>query len=197
MSIRRLLGAALLVALPLLTFAQTASHAMTAPLPQGYLCCNLRSDGEWISDISYVNLNASMLTLGTPIKVTGYGRFRAFVDVNGGKQALGSDYSRDLSMEAVVKRYVVTEDPKSRLAGYPEKIRQPITTARLAIGTSREQVVMAVGYPVSSENSDLGATTRRSWITSDNEYQVEFGADNRVSRGVVANPLIRHVVVLD
>ncbi len=80
-------------------FLMTASHA-GAPAPEekpvGYLCCNMRTDGSWISDINYDENGKKIVPVGTPLKVTGYGHYRVKVDINGKSQAIGNDYSRDL-----------------------------------------------------------------------------------------------------
>lgn len=59
-----LAGAALLVALTV--------AAGTEEKPSGYLCCNLRTDGSWISDINYAENGKTVIALGTPLKVTGW-----------------------------------------------------------------------------------------------------------------------------
>jgi hypothetical protein len=102
--------------------AVLAGHAAAQPLFEGFLCCNLRSDGSWISEINYVWPGARLFPVGTPVKVTGYGRQRVFLDIEGGKQALGNDYSRDLALDAFAERYILKEDPRPKIATFPEKI---------------------------------------------------------------------------
>ena len=57
--------------------------------PAGYLCCNMRTDGSWISDINYDENGKHIITVGTPLKVTGYGHYRVKVEINGKSQAIG------------------------------------------------------------------------------------------------------------
>lgn len=45
MSVRLVLCTLLLAAAPGALFAQA--------MPEGFLCCNLRTDGKWITDINY------------------------------------------------------------------------------------------------------------------------------------------------
>lgn len=45
-----------------------------------------------------------MLSAGTPVKITGYGRQRVNIEVAGGKQSIGNDYSRELDLAAFAKR---------------------------------------------------------------------------------------------
>ena len=172
-----------------------ALHAQ--PMPEGYLCCNLRTDGSWISDINYAEGGKRIVPVGTPVRVTGYGRYRAHVELAGsGKQAIGNDYSRDLDMGAFAQRYVVAEDPRTKLASYSAKVREAITTARLIPGMTREQVLMSVGYPVSSENPDLHAKVWRFWRSSFAEFQVTFDDGGRV-KDITTDPQTRNLVVMD
>jgi hypothetical protein len=149
--------------------------------PVGFLCCNMRTDGSWISDINYDANGKKIIPVGTPIKVTGYGHYRVKVDINGKGQAIGNDYSRDLALDVFAKRYVVADDPAAKIATYPKKIQDAIAQARIVLGMTREQVLMSVGYPVSSENHNLEDKTWRFWLGSYSEFRVKFDANGRVT----------------
>jgi hypothetical protein len=142
--------------------------------PAGFLCCNMRTDGSWITDINYDEPHKHIIPVGTPTKVTGYGRFRVKVDMNGQKQEIGNDYSRDLDLVSFAKRYVVADDPQVKIATYPQNIQDAIRKARLVKGMTREQVLMSVGYPVSSENHNLDDKTWRFWLFSFSEFRCKF-----------------------
>ena len=60
--------AALLGALAIPVWAQ--------PTFEGFLCCNLRTDGSWASDSNYAESGKRIIPVGTPVRVTGYGRYR-------------------------------------------------------------------------------------------------------------------------
>jgi hypothetical protein len=181
-------AAALLGALSLPAAAQ--------PTFDGFLCCNMRSDGSWISDGNYAESGKRIIPAGTPARVTGYGRNRVQVELNGSKQAIGNDYSRDLDLGTFARRYVVSEDPARKIAGYPPKIRDEIKSARVTKGMTREQVAMAVGYPMSSENPNLDAPVWRMWLGSFSEFQVLFDNAGRV-RHVETDPQTRNLVVME
>jgi len=142
--------------------------------PAGFLCCNMRTDGSWISDINYDENAKRIIPVGTPIKVTGYGRYRVKVEINGKGQAIGNDYSRDLDLVTFANRYVVADDPAAKIATYPKNIQDAIASARLVKGMTREQVMMSVGYPVSSENHHLEDKTWRFWVSSFSEFRCKF-----------------------
>jgi hypothetical protein len=161
----------------------------------GYLCCNMRTDGSWISDINYDENGKKVIPAGTPVKVVGYGRHRVNIEIGGKKQAIGNDYSRDLQPEVFARRYVVSESPSDKLAQYPKPIQDAITSMRLAKGMSREQVQMAVGYPVSSENPNLDAKIWRYWLSSFAEFRVRFD-DRGLVTDIEADPDTRDKVLM-
>ncbi len=158
-----------------------ASAAFAQDKPQGFLCCNMRTDGQWISDSNYAEGSKTIIPLGTPVKVTGYGRNRVNVAFADGAQQIGNDYSRNLRIEEFAKRYVVAEDPLQKLAGYAPKIQTAIRSARVTNGMTREQVIMALGWPMASENPHLDAATWRYWLWTFDEFQVRFDDSGRVS----------------
>jgi hypothetical protein len=155
-------------------------HAIAEDKPAGYLCCNMRSDGSWISDINYDENGKHIIPVGTPVKVTGYGHYRVKVEINGKSQAIGNDYSRDLPDDVFAKRYVVPDNPAAKIAAFSPKIQAAISSARIAIGMTREQVLMSVGYPVSSENHNLDDKTWRFWLSSFGEFHVVFDNNGNV-----------------
>jgi hypothetical protein len=132
----------------------------------GFLCCNMRTDGSWISDINY-DENGKHIN-------------RIKLNIQGKDQAIGNDYSRDLSLDEFGKRYVVTDDPALKIHTFPKNIQDAIAAARIAKGMTREQVLMSVGYPVSSENHTLSDKTWRFWLTSFAEFHVRFDDSDHV-----------------
>jgi hypothetical protein len=85
------------------------ASALAADKYDGFLCCNMRSDGSWISDINYDENGKHIIPVGTPLTVLGTGRNRVRIKIDGKEQAIGNDYSRDLSLDDFAKRYVVTD----------------------------------------------------------------------------------------
>ena len=183
-----------LLVLGLLTASGLAGAADIAKY-DGFLCRNLHTDGSWISDSNYAGDGKRMLPVGTPVSVTGFGHHRVNLKIAGEKQSIGNDYSRDLDNTVFAARYVVTADPKLKLATYPPKIRQAIADGKLTGGMTREQVLMAVGYPISSENPNLEASLWRYWRNSFSEYQVQFDPSGRLVK-VTADPQLMNLVWL-
>jgi len=175
--------------------AVLANPALADDKFMGYLCCNMRTDGSWISDINYDESGKTVIPAGTPVQVVGYGHQRVRIEIAGKKQAIGNDYSRDLKLDAFARRYVVSDNPSDKLAHYPKQIQDAIGSMRLTKGMSREQVLMAVGYPVSSENPNLDAKVWRYWLSSFAEFRVTFDDRGLVS-DVDGDPDTRAKVIL-
>src|SRR5580658_772517 len=86
-----------------ITFTAFAGLALADDKFAGYLCCNMRTDGSWITGINYAENGKTIIPVGTPVKVDGYGRQRVRIEVGGKKQAIGNDYSRDLKLDVFAK----------------------------------------------------------------------------------------------
>ncbi|GAC1664922.1 MAG: hypothetical protein NVS9B2_03290 [Steroidobacteraceae bacterium] len=147
---------------------------------QGFACCVLHYHRDWINDGNYAEL--PMIPAGTPIEVLNYGSNRAYVKVEGKPMRLGHDYGRDQeSLEAWVNKIVVSEDPRPRIATYPPPVQAAIREGKVMVGMTREQAIAAIGYPLTSENVSLEAPMWRIWRSSHGEYDLNFGADGRIS----------------
>jgi hypothetical protein len=147
---------------------------------QGYACCDLHYDKDWINDGNYAEL--PMIPAGTPIEVLSYGRQRAAVKVDGKPMRLGHDYGRDQeSLDAWVNKIVIKDDPRGRISSYPSAIQEAIRQGKVMIGMTRDQVIVAVGYPLTSENVSLDAAQWRMWRSSHGEYQLNFSRDGHLT----------------
>jgi hypothetical protein len=146
---------------------------------QGFACCDLHYQRDWINDGNYAEL--PMIPAGTPIEVLSYGSNRAYVKVDGKPMRLGHDYGRDQeSLETWVGKIVVNDDPRPRIAGYAPPIQAAIREGKVMVGMTREQAIASIGYPLTSENISLDAPTWRIWRSSHGEYDLNFGADGRI-----------------
>jgi hypothetical protein len=147
---------------------------------QGFACCALHYHHDWINDGNYAEL--PMIPAGTPIEVLNYGSNRAYVKVEGKPMRLGHDYGRDQeSLEAWVGKIVVNDDPRPRIATYPPPVQAAIREGKVMVGMTREQAIVSIGFPLTSENVSLEAPTWRIWRSSHGEYDLNFGADGRIT----------------
>ncbi len=185
-------------AVPLLlaALALGAQAEERKPPYDGFLCCNLLDDRGWINDISYRDDRKKLLAAGTPVQVTGFGRYRLKLLVDGRKVEFGNDYSRAVPMDEYARRYILLQDPRPLLEQYPPKVREAIAGARVMRGMTREQVLMALGYPPAHYTPDLEAPLWKYWADSRSEFQVFWGPDGRVDQ-IFGTPEVRARVTLE
>jgi hypothetical protein len=167
-----------------------ALASLAAPLPawaqktqpyEGFLCCSMLSDGSWISDLNYEDGYKKIVPAGTPVKFTGFGRWRLLVEIGGKPIGIGNDYSRTMSMDEFAAKYVMVQDPTAKLQAFPPKVREAILARKVMRGMTQEQVVMALGHPVTSYNPDL---TKPLWQYRyrAGDFQVFWTDDGKVDR---------------
>lgn len=152
----------------------------SAYILSGYACCNLHYEGDWISDSNYAEL--PFLPAGTPIKVKSISGYRVYVDVEGRPMRMGLDYGRvQETTEQWVRKVVVAEDPKPKIASYSPSVREAIRSSRLMRGMTKEQSILSVGYPQTDENPRLDVPFWRYWRSSFAPYSVHW-SNNRIEK---------------
>ena len=162
-----------------------------AGLRLGYACCNLRYNGDWISDQGSGEL--PFIPLGTRILVRGVEGDRAEIEAGEKPYRMGLDYGRKLEKTADwVDKLVVLADPAERLAKYPATVRTAIEAGRLLNGMTREQVLMAVGYPSTYDTPKLDATPWKMYWNR-TQYLIHWSG-GKVSRIEAAPELLAKIV---
>ena len=165
-----------------------ASYALLA----GYTCCNLHYEGDWISDANWSSL--PMIPAGASIKVLDYGRYRVMSEIDGRKMRLGLDYGRAQPLEEWARRLVVQEDPRKTLERWPAPVREAVRAGKVAIGMSKQEVLVSLGYPPAHQTPSLDAPQWKYWHSALGSYLVVWDGAGRV-KDVIADPQTRHGVV--
>jgi hypothetical protein len=156
-------------------------------LYQGYTCCNLHYDRDWISDANWGNL--PKIPPGTPIKVTSYGSNRAAVEIDGKPMRLGHDYGRnEESLEKWVSKIVAKTSPKPKIERAPEKIRTAIRDGRVVPGMTREQAIMSIGYPPTHRTRSTDEPVWQVWGSRAGRYEIHWNKKGTVEKVVGQQP---------
>ncbi|MFZ5547930.1 MAG: hypothetical protein ACOZJX_04480 [Pseudomonadota bacterium] len=150
-----------------------------------YLCCNMRIGSDWLSDINYDEEGMTVVPYGTPVKVMEVSRNRVRIEIAGKAYKFGNDYSRKLGMPAFIERYLLAADPRPAQQGLPEAARTAIESFSVAPGMTREQVLLAIAYPIADETPDLQSDVWKYWRNGSYQYDVKFD-----EQGVVKDVLI-------
>ena len=79
------------------------------------------------------------------------------------------------------------------MAASPPELHSAVLAGHIRRGMSREQVAIALGYPIISESPRLDASTWRYWRSMSDQFQVLFGADGLAAE-VVGGTLVKRAV---
>ncbi len=136
---------------------------------------NLHYENDWISEVPW--LQQPLVPVGSRLKVVEWSKHKAAVLIDGRKMRLGVDESRAVeSIQQFVARVTTTEDPRDKIAAYPEPVRNAIRAGRVLPGMTREQAEIAVGRPRVDFVPDLNATEWRYQGPEQEELFLVFDA---------------------
>jgi hypothetical protein len=157
-----------------------AAIAQNATLPSGYTCCNLHYDGDKISDANWTH--AAMIPAGAPIRVISYGSNEAAVEIDGKPMRLLQEYGRKQEpLEQFVSKWVVKTSPRGKIEKWPEPVRAAVSAGKVATGMTREQVIVAVGYPPTHKTASLEAPLWTHWQSRAGRFEVVWAPDGTVA----------------
>jgi hypothetical protein len=176
--------------------AGVAAQSADDPEPKlsGFTCCNLHYENDWISDANWSSL--PMFPAGAPIKITDYGRYRIFVELDGKAMRLGLDYGRSESLGQFARKIVVAQDPKAKIAAWPAPVQEAVRSGKIRAGMTKEQVIVSLGYPPAHQTPSLDSPQWKYWFTRVGTFIVLWDGQGRV-REVVADPGTRAGVLLE
>ncbi len=150
--------------------------ASTQPL---YLCCNVRTETDWLSDGGF--LVGRVIPAGTPVKLVGSSRGVANVEIDGKRFRLSNEFgARVEPFDQWLNKVLVAEDPTSKIKGYPQAIQSAIKSGKIARGMTKDQVVVALGHPPAHANANREAMDWTYQYNRWGRYIVMFDQNGRV-----------------
>lgn len=162
--------------------APSAKALLAASAEPLFTCCNLHyaeDDENWISNANWID--KPFIPAGTPIKIYEVRKDRAKAMILGAPMWLGVDYGpAQQVLPQFLAQVAVKADPAPRLASYPAPVQRAIRAGRIAIGMTREQLLMAVGYPTADRTASLDAPKWTYRVDDDASYHVNWDAEGRV-----------------
>lgn len=193
-------------AFPAVILAGTGPGCATydGPALSGYTCCNFHyaklGAGKnkiryWISDANWSSL--PMISAGAPIRAKAYAEHHITVEIDviyTQEMALGLDYGRSQTIGDWARKMIVQEDPRGRIGRWPEPVQRAVRAGKVAIGMTKEQVIVSLGYPPAHETPSLDAERWKYWYGKFDTFLVVWDAQGRV-RDVVADPRVRSAVM--
>lgn len=159
----------------------------------GYACCNLHYQRDKISDANWHEL--PFYAAGTPVVITGFQYDRAYVRIDGSEMYIRQEYGREQeTLGTFIGKVVVATDPRPKIAAWPKEVQDAIRAGRVMLGMTKEQVVVAVGYPMTNRTPSLDAPVWKYWIGSFDPYEVVWGPDGRVAEVRAEAPFRARVI---
>lgn len=152
-----------------------------------YTCCNFHYSGTWISDANW--FIHPRIPAGTPVRVLEYGEHRVMVEIDGRAMTLGLDYGRRQNLREWGQRMIVSQDPRDRVADWPEAVRDAIGAGKVALGMTKEQVIVALGYPPAHATPSTDAPEWKYWYDTHGTYDVLWDDAGRLKEVVAPAPI--------
>ena len=171
----------------------TACTAPMVPHPLAnqfrYTCCNLHYEKPEITDANY--LRGRLIPFGTRVQILEVRKDRVTFEASGYPPITLAlkDGAHHLTMDQYLDRIFVVDDPYARLPKLPrdgkqaaevDKTRRMIEDGTVSVGMTRDQVLMALGYPPADRTPSLDAPTWTYWANHGDPFEVSFEG-NQVS----------------
>ena len=195
---RARVGAAVIACVFVAAVARHApSHAQSGAAAgagqSGFTCCNFHPRDTWMSDANW--FIHPLIPAGTPARVVGYGDYQVSVDIGGRAMTLALDYGRRQNLREWAQRMIVAQNPKDRIAGWPEAVRDAIGQGKVALGMTKEQVIVSVGYPPAHATPSLDSPQWKYWYDTHGTYNVVWDDAGRVKEIVAPTPIRFRVLI--
>ncbi len=184
-------AAALALALALACREPTVPHPLANQFR--YTCCNLHYEKAEITDANY--LRGTLIPFGTRVQILEVRKDSVKFKATGHPPItlVLRDGARNLTMDQYLGRVFLAEDPYARFPKLPadgkqaaevDKTRRMIEEGTVSVGMTRDQVLMALGYPPADRTPSLDAPTWRYWASHGDTFEISFEGDqvSRVSR---------------
>ncbi len=141
-----------------------------------YTCCNMHFEHPEISDANYQV--GTLLPLGTRVQILKVGKDSIrFQPAGGQPMSLEVRYGKDTPIDEYLARWFPTTDPRLALQKVPAKRRKPIEQSTVEAGMTRQEVLMALGYPPAHRTPALTQNDWHFWQNRWHQFVVFFDGD--------------------
>jgi len=140
------------------------------------------SDANWYESASLFATPSGALPFGAPVTVVHVDResFTFRTDEYGQLTAHHTYGVEDLG--TYMQRILVRDDPKEIALGFPQEIQDAIFEGRVVKGMTKQQVLMAIGYPPTHQTPGIASNEWTYWTNRWQTYKLEFDREGRVTR---------------
>ena len=153
-----------------------------------YTCCNLRPTEGAISDANWYETSS---ILATPNGALPFGTQVEVIDVGGksfsvrtaqlGEFTISLEYGNEPLAE-YMNKLLLKENPEDLVATFPADVQDAIWEARVIPGMTKDQVLIAIGYPPTHRTPGTAANEWTYWSNRWRTYKLQFNRQERLSR---------------
>jgi len=146
-----------------------------------FLCCNVWYEHDSINDVLYQW--GTKIPFGTRVRIVKVGKDRVTFQAEGHPAVtLELRYgAKVITNDDYVSRIFVVDDPRAKLKKVPAKTVRLIEDGQVAEGMTKDQVLMAVGYPPAHRTPSLAQSDWHFWQNRWHQWLVNFDGDKVVS----------------
>jgi len=170
-------GAVLVVAVGFASACQSPAPPHPLTHQSRYLCCNLHYEHPKINDANYQV--GAVVPFGTRVEILAVSRGSVEFRPDG-HPAITLVYkygAKSLPFDQYLDRLFVSQDPRAKLKKVSAKTVQLLQEGAVAPGMTRDQVLMAVGYPPAHQTPSLEVPSWRYWKNRWVQFVVFFDGD--------------------
>ena len=187
------LGALIAIAVQCLLPATVAAQT-DGPSISGFTCCNLRHEGDLISDSNRTSL--PMIPAGTPIRTMSYAPPYVVVQIGERRMRLQPPETGETARNIWLRRTILPRSPSARILAWPARVREAVARGEVAVGMTREQLVTSLGYPPDAATPPAASRAWRYEFTRTEHFYVTWDPEERVAE-VHAQPHVAASVLFD
>jgi hypothetical protein len=145
-----------------------------------YTCCNVRYERERVAERNLQQ--GSLLPAGTRVRIDEIRKNRITFKPDGAPILMLVFVGREgyLSLDEYLERLFVTEDQRPAIEQLPKDVSSAVRQARVLPGMTRDQVLMALGYPPVDLTPVLSSPNWRYFLTRREVLEVFFESDTVV-----------------
>jgi hypothetical protein len=145
-----------------------------------YTCCNLHYSREVINDANYDV--GGLLPFGSAVTIDSMTEDAVTFHSGATRLTLEHAFGKNQqSSQQYFSKIFVETNPHDAFVTYPASVQDAIRDGRVERGMTKEQVLMSIGYPPIHRTASTDLDTWLYWYNRWTTYQVQFGANGKVS----------------
>jgi len=138
-----------------------------------YTCCNIHYSDEVINDANYSD--GKIVPLGSPVRIVEVMPDAITFEAAGTTLTVQQVYGKGKETpQQYFDKLFVEKNPAERVAPMPAAVQKAVKEGRVERGMTRQEVVLALGYPPIDDNPTPSSPDWKMWHSKGKSYTVKF-----------------------